>query len=276
MPSRVAFHIGLHKTGTTFLQRNVFPAMDGVHSYAYYNPLWELFNRNGDEHVIITCERLSGGPFNGEWADQGKTYLRNIGQMFPDAACIVGFRRHDALVRSLYKQYLHEGWAASPDELFHPDESGTIRLEDLHFRKRIEQREQHFAGVFVYTQEELRDNLNGFLKDLREFLGTPTLTAQDISQTKRNVGVRTQKQVRLLRTLNRVNDGLKGIPFVPTLNNRLFRRLDITPRNSLSAAPGKLRHNPVHAPRSDRSIFAHRVCGRLGVCRKALINSSIK
>ena len=150
--------------------------------------------------------------------------------MFPEAKCIIGFRKHDALVRSLYKQHLHEGWSASLDELFHPDGSGKIGLEDLYFRERIELCGQHFADVLVYTQEELRDNLNGFLKRVSQFLDTPPLTAKEIDQTKRNVGVRTQKQVQLLRTLNRVNGGLKRIPGVPTLNNRLFRRLNITPR----------------------------------------------
>ena len=226
----MVFHIGLHKTGTTFLQQNVFPNMEGVHTYVYYNPLWELFSSDEEAQTIVSCERLSGDPFRGAWADQGKTYVRNIARMFPEAKCIIGFRKHDALVRSLYKQYLHSGWSASPDELFHPDGSGKISLEDLYFRDRIELCEQHFADVLVYTQEELRDNLNGFLRRLSQFLGTPLLTAKRIDQTKRNVGVRTQKQVQLLRTLNRVNGGLKRIPGAPTLNNRLFRRFDITPR----------------------------------------------
>ena len=169
----VTFHIGLHKTGTTFLQRNVFPVMEGIHSYVYYHPLWDLFSAREDEHMIVSCERLSGSPFSGSWANQGATYVENIGRMFPEAKCIIGFRKHDALVRSLYKQYLHEGSTASPDELFHPDGSGKIGFEDLQFRRRIEQCDQHFADVFVYTQEELRDNLGGFLKDLSQFLGTP-------------------------------------------------------------------------------------------------------
>ena len=42
--------------------------------------------------------------------------------------------------------------------------------------------------------------------------------------------MRTQEQVQLLRTLNRVNGGLKKVPLVPTLNNRLFRRFNIAPR----------------------------------------------
>lgn len=171
--AKAVFHIGLHKTGTTFLQRDVFPAMEGLHTYVYYHPLWELFKARDAERVVVSCERLSGNPFGGKWSDQGKTYAKNIGKMFPESKCIIGFRRHDALIRSLYKQYLHQGWAASLDELFHPEGSGTIGLEDLRFRARIEYCEQYFSEVFVYTQEELRDNLGGFLESLSQFLGTP-------------------------------------------------------------------------------------------------------
>ena len=169
--AKTIFHIGLHKTGTTFLQKNVFPFLYGIHAHIYYQPLWNLFEF--DKKVIVSCERFSGHPFSGKWSEEFATYVKNIGSMFPGAKCIVGFRRHDMILRSLYKLYLHRGSYKNVETVFDPDGSGLITPIDLCFQKRIEQCEQHFADVFVYTQEELRDNLGSFLNRLSQFLGTP-------------------------------------------------------------------------------------------------------
>lgn len=147
------------------------------------------------------------------------------------------------------------GGALSPEEFFHPDGSGTINLDDLYFRKRIEQCDQHFSDVFVYTQEELRDNLTGFLNDLSRFLGTPAITSQEIDQRKRNVGVRTNELVRLLRALNRVNGVLKRVPRMPTLYNPLFHRLKITPRNLCQHRFTNIGNTPFRLPEATEAFL---------------------
>ena len=84
----VTFHIGLHKTGTTFLQQNVFPVIKGKHRYVYHKPSGELFNSDEEAQTIVSCEWLSGDPFRRAWADQGKTYVRNTTQMPPEASAL--------------------------------------------------------------------------------------------------------------------------------------------------------------------------------------------
>ena len=211
--------------------------------------------------MIVSCERLSGSPFSGSWANQGATYVENIGRMFPEAKCIIGFRKHDALVRSLYKQYLHEGSTASPDELFHPDGSGKIGFEDLQFRRRIEQCDQHFADVFVYTQEELRDNLGGFLKDLSQFLGTPPPRSQRNQPDKAQ---RRSANTRASSTASHFEPCERGAEKSPTRAHP--QQPPVSPLQhcatcSVPESPCKLRRHPIHPARSDGIISPHRVCG---------------
>jgi hypothetical protein len=169
MPKAV-FHIGLHKTGTTFLQQAVFPELDEFHLVRQMQDVRQLFSISPKDRLLVTHEGLSENPFEGSWRREFKMYVRGISRFFSDSTCILGFRRHDRLVRSLYKQYLHEGGTRDVTELFAPDGSGRIHPDESFFEQRLSFAQEHFSDVFVYTQEGLREDLGGFLKGLIDFL----------------------------------------------------------------------------------------------------------
>ena len=55
----IVIHLGLHKTGTTFLQQEIFPKLAGVNYKVYFDENKYEFN---DEINLISCESLSGSP----------------------------------------------------------------------------------------------------------------------------------------------------------------------------------------------------------------------
>lgn len=260
MSSPVTFHVGLHKTGTTFLQQAVFPVLGDLHLVLQMQDVRHLFKARPDQQILVTHEGLSGHPFQGAWKEEFDTYMHGISRLFPESKCIIGFRRHDRLVRSLYKQYLQEGGTQEPDFLFAVDGSGLIQPEELLFRDRLDVARRCFSDVFVYTQEGLRTDFEANLRGLATFLGTDAISPDSIDRSDRNTSIRTDVQARLLRTLNRVDHRLKQLPLVPTLHNPLFRRLRLTPRavcqHRLSGLTGDAFELPKSTSRYLQEAFA--------------------
>lgn len=184
-------------------------------------------------------------------------YVRGISRFFPRSTCILGFRRHDRLVRSLYKQYLHEGGTRDVTALFALDGSGRIHPDELFFEQRLSFAQEHFSDVFVYTQEGLREDLDGFLKGLIDFLESEE-PAGKIEPESHNVGIKTSFQARLLRVLNRADHVCRRLPFVPSLNNMVLRRLRLTPRDICQRRLANISGHPFELPEEISSFLRSR------------------
>jgi len=192
------FHIGLHKTGTTFLQKEVFPKLENLHVVQQSHNIRRLFGVPKEKRVLVTHEGLSGNPFGGAWLEEFESYVRGITSIFPDAACIIGFRRHDLLIRSLYKQYLQEGGTRGLEVLFSVDGSGRIKTKDLSYRHRLEFIRKHFSSVHLYAQEQMKNKPDSSLNSLLHFLDINCACKENIEKNTHNVGVK--KSYRLKRS----------------------------------------------------------------------------
>jgi len=126
------FHVGAHKTGSTFLQKMCFPNLEEVYfvnkkdvglihilksAIFWENPLAldckklrnTIFNRlkNVKENkILFSSEGLFGSAYNGYYNNQNATEI--IRKVFRHAKIIVVFRRQDSFVESLYRQSLRE------------------------------------------------------------------------------------------------------------------------------------------------------------------------
>lgn len=254
------FHVGLHKTGITFLQENVFTLFEDY--YLIRKEFKDLvgypdnmFNCPEGKGLLVSWERLSGLPWTGSWLGEYKRYVDRITFLFPDARCIIGFRRHDQLVRSFYKQYLQVGGTQRPEYLFSLDGTGMISNEDLQFTRRLEIAREAFSDVHVYTQESLRDNFATVLRGLSHFLETSPVSPKQVDQSRSNFGINTIFQAKLLRNLNIVNRALKNTPLAPTLQNRLFRYLDIDPRSLCQKRLAGMSGTPFTLPKKTESFL---------------------
>jgi hypothetical protein len=139
---QIILHVGLHKTGTTFLQERVFPALPGVrfvHPLHYAQPsdgpierfILELMFRNAacidverhrkriygwlaqlHEHtVLISSEAIVGWPIeNHSNLAVNAEYLARV---FPTAKIWLVVRRQDRWVESAYAQLLKAGFSTT-------------------------------------------------------------------------------------------------------------------------------------------------------------------
>ena len=146
---KVIIHIGMHKTGTTFLQKVIFPKLDNTfyaHNNEFFIPWKEQLSKKAD-HMLLSYERFSGFPWNkfkekNSWL---KSFYLNIDQLkkfFPNAIIIIFFRKQGDLLLSIYKQYLQVGGELSFDDFY--GDGKILEKEDLSIKSRLDYIKDYF------------------------------------------------------------------------------------------------------------------------------------
>lgn len=231
MDKRTFIHIGSHKTGTTFIQNEIFPKLESVDLIRAWNTHRYLFNpnfENIDKHILITDEGISGNPFGGRYFEEFKFNITRIKHLYREPKIIFGIRRHDGFLLSLYKQYLHQKGFQKIDYLFNKEDTGLMKHKDLFFENKIEILKEQFKDVFIYSQELLKENPQEFIANLMGFLDiNDEINYEELITRKRNVGVETRLQVVLLKRLNKLSHS----NYFPNLYSDSFQRNKITPRD---------------------------------------------
>ena len=243
--NNVFIHIGLHKTGTTFLQKVVFPTLQDVHLVKPWARVRKVLLVPTDHTLLISNEALGGIPWNGTWYKEFEENVEMIKNRFPEASILIGFRRHESLLLSLYKQYLQEGGATSIQKFINDK---IIDIENFHFGKRISYIEKRFDNIFIYTQEEMINRFESFFSSLCHFFETEPTVDEPLGRETCNVGLRGEMQSDVLIALNRIDRLLARLPVVPTLNNSIFRRFNITPRHICQHWLSGISSSPLRLP----------------------------
>ena len=238
----IFLHVGMHKTGTTFLQQEVFSKWRGVTSVSFA-PLNYIIKKMGenDNPLLISNEGLAGSPwypwipwrkgFDLKWSENRKVCLRNLKALFPDAHILISFRKHLDLILSYYKQYLHEGGYIGFNEFFDIDNNrGSLKREDFLFKDIVTEIRKNFSCPdFIFTHEELHGDPDALLADLEKFIGGEAPSGDKKSMKRKNVGV-GHYQAKILRALNRVSRSYLNPDGRINLTNKFTVGLGIHPR----------------------------------------------
>lgn len=138
MPSdrQMLVHVGLHKTGTTWVQQQIFQAGSNEHfrysedrtllrgvwaqpDYGDFDPalardqIMQGLQGSPDFPVVLSDEILSGLPFHSRFG-QG-VIMERIAHTFPQAKILITVREQTSLIYSAYGHYLRGGHTASLD-----------------------------------------------------------------------------------------------------------------------------------------------------------------
>ena len=144
---KVFIHVGLPKTGTTFLQTILFPKL-------------VLKNKK-----IITSEALCS-----QWnypVSHRKYLMYGLKHMYPDASIIIGIRDKNTWLKSMYNQVVKRGVTT----LGFKEWVDTIDPELLDFNGYVADLKKTFKNVFVYHFEEFCINKIGIIIRLCDFIG---------------------------------------------------------------------------------------------------------
>ena len=209
------FHIGLIKTGSTFLQREVFSKISS--NFCYLDSKSFLNQREkfvlSNKPLFISNENLSGHPFlysseGLSYFEQFKNSLRNIKGRFNNPKIIIGFREPSSFIYSAYQQYLKEWGTLKWTEFLNKlDESF---YNDFYFSKYVQHLLNEFSEnqVMIYLFEDLKSNPKFVLSEILGFLGTEKRVLNSI-----NTNIRTNVSIppgyeSILIKLNRFSASL--------------------------------------------------------------------
>ena len=111
------FHVGMHKTGSTWMQKNIFSPHKNInfldHDYIYQNIIHpfnnefdlilpSIKNNLKDGLNIFSSERLSGNPHSGYY--DTSLLIDRMHKISPDAKIIIVLREQKSMIVSCYKQ----------------------------------------------------------------------------------------------------------------------------------------------------------------------------
>jgi hypothetical protein len=244
-------HVGLHKTGTTYLQSEVFPRWSGVRYLR--NLTIETFLRIPANSVCLASrEGFSGGVIAPQ--SEKLMFLKQLNHMFPDARILISFRQHGSYVNAIYSQYLRYGGTATLAEFFDLDgNSGIVKREDLLFRVYVEKIQEYWGTLpFVFLLSELKEDKSRLLADLGAYFGCEPPDLCSISTKPKNVSLgHTQAEV-----LRRINQWFRVQlhPDGSTRPYRFLRRLRLDPPRLCQRWSGLIRSRPLMDPDMARQI----------------------
>jgi hypothetical protein len=203
MSRAVLLHLGLHRTGSTWLQQRVFDGRDGrptpivpdraesarrivlareedFDADAVRRWLADRLDavRNAGGVPVLSNERFSGNPHSG-WFDAQRTFDR-LAAVLPEAKVLLVLREQRDLVRSLWLQYVRIGGPASLRDYLRAPEHGDHRApcfdpSFLRFDRLVESLDRRFGRdrILAIPYDRLRRDPRDFLDRIGAFLGTP-------------------------------------------------------------------------------------------------------
>ena len=154
----VYFHVGLGKTGSTFLQDRFFPRLMDIK----YLPR----NRFHRAQTFIANHPSSAILISREFDQQLEMEARKFAESFPEAQPIIVLRRPDSYIASQYRRAVKNGFRGSFKDFFDLDQDeGYFKQSDLQYDEQIAMLSELFSQpVNVLFYEDMKADLNGYLE----------------------------------------------------------------------------------------------------------------
>jgi hypothetical protein len=196
-------HIGYHKTGTTWLQREVFSSsaagfsqlggaqrLIAVNAFSFKprkvrkqmeRRIGEVLDRGLTP--VLSSERLSGAPHFGGY--DSEIIADRLAAVFPNSRIMVVIREQKEMFLSIYKQYIRRGGAASLRQYLAAPRDGywmpQFRFEYLEYHRLISRYQDLFGArnVLVLPYELLRSRPGDFLAKVSGFMDMPPAEPQN-------------------------------------------------------------------------------------------------
>lgn len=190
--TEIYLHIGLHKTGTSFLQKMIFPKIKDISFY--YPKINEIKDIKPKNKTLISNESIAGQPYLLNKTNRYEM-LNYIKKIFPNANIIFVKRNHKDWINSLYKQYIRSGGVYSFQRWFN-----SIFDLDYIYNKYENELKKKFKNVLILNYEELKEKPDLFIKKLCNFMSVDL----PVYEIKNIYSSYTNYQVIICRFFNRI------------------------------------------------------------------------
>lgn len=165
MEKEIYFHLGLVRTGTSFLQKELFPKMKlDFYDKPSYNELLSLpFD---SEKTLLSMETWSHNMYTynkPEYLDFDFIFLERLKKIFPNAKIILCTRK-EGYVKSLYYLHVLHGWTIPFKKFKERINEGYLNQE--RYVKKIN---ELFPDSFIYTYEEFKKDNKKIVEKICDF-----------------------------------------------------------------------------------------------------------
>ncbi|MBL10330.1 MAG: hypothetical protein CL402_07430 [Acidiferrobacteraceae bacterium] len=163
----IFFHVGLGRAASTFLQNRIFPELEGIKYIPRdrYRKFSQLIEKSNHKKYLISREA----------ALRLNLRLEEFSSYRKDGKVILVLRRHDQWIASHYRRYVKNGGSYTFENFIDLDahKPKFFGADNIQFMNMIKMIENHFdSPPLVLFQEELINNLGGFVSRLTAFTGT--------------------------------------------------------------------------------------------------------
>jgi hypothetical protein len=242
---RTLIHIGLPRTASTFLQRQVFPKITGfdfigVDKTFYSKPfqkllyqdesLYKELGRNElidskSENILLSNELFCGQSLGMNSTNRTRTVLR-LKKVFPEAEIILVLRNQLSLLESLYSIAVYGGYSKRPEDFiklsgkereydtFTPNE----HAESFLLTPLVRLYQEYFSKVYVFLFEDFTSGPDAFFEKFKSEIGIEL--PKSVAHNRKENKSLSQRQIRYFRRMNRTKPLLEQ----SSLGSGVFRR----------------------------------------------------
>jgi len=161
----IYFHVGLGKTGTTFLQYQVFTQLKGVKyiQRTRYKKAKHIIAKGKPVKYLVSRE----------FDQQLETEVKDFAATYPNTTAIMVLRRHDSWIASQYRRAIKNGFTYNFNEFIDlENDTGFFKIKDLTYYNMILLLEKHFTKKpIVLLYEDMKSNPKAFITRLCEQMG---------------------------------------------------------------------------------------------------------
>ena len=159
---KIFFHVGLAKTGSTFLQKNFFPKLQNIKyiSTHKYKRCINIIKRTNYDSYLISRE------FDRQFEYEVKKILKE----FPETKIIVVFRKHDKWISSQFKRHSKNGYHWDFDKFYNNKNTGFWKREDMLYSIKMDIIKKYCKhDPLVLNFDELKIKPHSYLKKISDF-----------------------------------------------------------------------------------------------------------
>lgn len=191
--AEVFFHVGLGKTGTTYLQYRVFPFFKGI----------KYIQRTVKNYPsIIRQKQHDSYLLSHDYDRQLEEKIDFISSHFPQTNIIVVLRRNESWIASQYRRHIKNGRSKSFQQFFDIEEDkGFWQQKDLYFYPKLKYIEEKLGPPLVLFHDDMKKDPMAFFARLANFVGG-SFDPKDINLKPKHRSY-NEKQLRLIRQLGK-------------------------------------------------------------------------
>lgn len=229
MSNKVYIHVGMQKTGSSWLQKVVFPQVRS-HDVIYKESFRDLMYQLTDKNKIISYENYVGYPhfvasrgWNG-WLKTRHAAFNNLSALFPCADIILVVRNQVDFVKSLYNQYIKVGGCISFADYWQGDGKLALEKQALMYEDLLDEMQQYFSGrILVMDFELFRKDKQDFLDLISNFVGgINDINIDGFERQLVNESL-SPSQLRAMLCVSRILGNYYNPSALVSVHNRLFK-----------------------------------------------------